>query len=161
MVTPRTQPSDIMSVLALMRRLWSKRRLYAGDIMRINDRKLATMMGFLSAIRNFWILAATIHTGTFTEFYSTLSSSTQTSALFVAGFLSLIITAILLTPMKLNKLTLLTMLLASVAAFYLSVIPTSLSVLFMLPLPWSLFSLHLLENIKTPRINGHTTHVTL
>jgi len=124
------------------------------DIMRINDRKFAASMASLSVLRNFWFFATTNRASNFPELCSILSSSPQIRSLFVAGFLSLIITAVLLSPVKLDKVALLAMTLVTVAVFILAIVPNSFSLLLVVPLPWSIFSLYLLKTMKAP-VHNH------
>jgi len=99
-------------------------------------------MSLLAAVGNLGVHAIIINAGSLRELLEMLPSSPQILFLCLAGLLSSIITVLLLAPMTISKQTQLAMFLASVAVLALAAVQTSISLLFVLLWPWSLYKLY-------------------
>ena len=107
-----------------------------------SQRKFAVIMSFLSSAGIFGAIAIVMNAATLGEFIAMTQTSPRIMFLLIAGLLSLIIGVVLLVPVVSGKKTQLVALLLSAAVFAVAAVQMSITLLFVLLWPWSIYKLY-------------------
>lgn len=112
-----------------------------------NPRKLASFISLAATIGNLFAIIYLVKIASFSEFVSILPTSPHFMIITAAGLISLAITSLLFSPVNLNKKARGAMLGISVVILVAAVIQTSMTILFILFWPWSLYKFYKTETV--------------
>lgn len=110
------------------------------------ERKTAGFISLLAAAGNLGAVAIIISAANFTEFISILPASPKILFLLLSGVISLIIGVMILAPLETGKGAKLTALVISIAVFAIAAVQMSITLVFVLLWPWSLYKLYRSDN---------------